>query len=121
MRCILKSLTLTVSEIFKQNDFVTAAAEADIDDSIRRKRFRVSLKNASLGYHSNGYHAKARHVAQKCTECAISERRQRTGFERNGAKSDHGLTYRGQIEIDNVHFVGGCDLLFNGASTTTGH
>ena len=43
---MVKSLALTVSEILK-NHFVTAAeAEADIDDSIRRKRIRVSLKKA---------------------------------------------------------------------------
>ena len=28
-----------------KNHFVTAAAEADIDDSIKRKRIRVSIKN----------------------------------------------------------------------------
>ena len=42
-------IALMVSEIFKKNNFVTAAAEAaeaDIDDSIRRKRFRVSLTKA---------------------------------------------------------------------------
>ena len=38
------SLALTVSEILKKNHFVTAA-EANIDDSIKRKRIRVSLKN----------------------------------------------------------------------------
>ena len=40
---ILKSLALTVSEIFKKYYFVTAAAEADIADSIKRKRIGVSL------------------------------------------------------------------------------
>ena len=42
---ILKLLALVVSEIFKKNHFVTAEAAADIDDSIKRKRIRVSLKN----------------------------------------------------------------------------
>ena len=38
---------LVISEILKINHFVTSeeATEADIDDSIKRKRFRVSLKN----------------------------------------------------------------------------
>ena len=40
---MLKLLALVVSEILI-NHFVTAAA-ADIDDSIKRKRYRVSLKN----------------------------------------------------------------------------
>ena len=38
-----------VSEIFPKNHFVTAeaaTAEADIDDSIKRKRVRVSLKKS---------------------------------------------------------------------------
>ena len=38
------SCQLIVTEIFKKIHFVTTA-EADIDDSIKRKRFRVSLKN----------------------------------------------------------------------------
>ena len=40
------TVTLTVFEISKQNHFVTTAAEpveADIDDSIKRKRIRVSF------------------------------------------------------------------------------
>ena len=46
---MLKSLALTVSDIFKKNHFVTAAAQAaDIDDSIKLTRFRVSLKNSRL-------------------------------------------------------------------------
>ena len=40
---LLKSLDLIVSGILKNNNFVTAAA--DIDDTIKRKRIRVSLKN----------------------------------------------------------------------------
>ena len=39
-----------------KNHFVTAVAEEDIDDSIKRKRFRVSLKNA----HKLVGHAKRR-------------------------------------------------------------
>ena len=35
-------------DIKKTDHFVTAAAQADIDDSIKRKRIRVSLKNAEL-------------------------------------------------------------------------
>ena len=47
---ILKFLTLVVSKIFENIHFVTAEAapaETDIDDSIKRKRIRVSLKNRS--------------------------------------------------------------------------
>ena len=42
----MKSLALLASEIFPKKYFVTAEAEteADIDASIKRKRFRVSLK-----------------------------------------------------------------------------
>ena len=43
---ICKLIPLVVSVIFLKNHFVMAeAAAADIDDSIRRKRIRVSLKN----------------------------------------------------------------------------
>ena len=35
-------------EIFPQNHFVTAASMVDIDDSIKRKRFRVSLRNCKI-------------------------------------------------------------------------
>ena len=34
---MLKSLALIVSEIFQKDHFVTAAAEADIDDRIKRE------------------------------------------------------------------------------------
>ena len=40
---VFEVVALTVSETFPQNKFVTAA-EADIDNSIKRKRIRVSLK-----------------------------------------------------------------------------
>ena len=41
---MLKLLASILFEILKKNHFVTAAAEVDIDDSIERKRIRVSLK-----------------------------------------------------------------------------
>ena len=37
--------SLVDAEILRKNHFVTAGEAADIDDSIKRKRIRVSLKN----------------------------------------------------------------------------
>ena len=43
----LKLLALLISDILEKH-FVTAAAEADIDDSIKRKRIRASLKKLGI-------------------------------------------------------------------------
>ena len=40
---MLKLIALVVYEVFKNNNLVTAAAAADIDHSIKRKRIRVWL------------------------------------------------------------------------------
>ena len=49
---ILKLLASIVSKILKKNHFLTAeaAAKAEIDDSIKRKRNRVSPRNRAINW-----------------------------------------------------------------------
>ena len=49
-----------------KNHFVTAAAEADIDDSIKRKPIRVSLKNLGPSHRRNFFLLKLCSNALKC-------------------------------------------------------
>ena len=48
-----------------KNNFVTPAAEADIDDSIKRKRFRVSLKKTKCSLKATDYRGRGKMTGSK--------------------------------------------------------